>query len=89
MREVMAGAGAHEGHVGCMWDGGSTLRRSRVHQNMSGCIKGGCSACVRSWLGLGHMKGVWDVAGMVVVCQKVVGCVETRRNASKGAAAHA
>ena len=26
MHEVMAGAGAHEGRVGCMWDGGNMLR---------------------------------------------------------------
>ena len=26
MREVVAGAGAHEGCVGCVWDGGSMLR---------------------------------------------------------------
>ena len=24
----------------------------------------GHGACVRSWLGLGHMKGVWDAYGM-------------------------
>ena len=27
MREVMAGAGEHEGHMGHIWDGGSMLRR--------------------------------------------------------------
>ena len=32
MREVMAGAGAHEGHVGCIWDGGSMLRRGQACQ---------------------------------------------------------
>ena len=32
MREVMAGAGAHEGRVGCIWDGGGTLRRGRAWQ---------------------------------------------------------
>ena len=32
MCEVVAGAGAHEGCVGCIWDGGSTLRRGRACQ---------------------------------------------------------
>ena len=32
MREVMAGAGAHEGHVGRIWDGGGTLRRGQACQ---------------------------------------------------------
>ena len=46
MREVVAGAGAHEGHVGCMWDGGSTLR--------------GGWACQRDWGAsrrMGHVLG--------------------------------
>ena len=30
--EVVAGAGAHEGHVGRIWDGGGTLRRGRACQ---------------------------------------------------------
>ena len=65
MCEVVAEAGAHEGHGGCMWDGGGASRRGRVHQNASGRIEGGCSTCMRSWLGLGHMKGMWDACGMV------------------------
>ena len=32
MREVVAGAGAHEGCVGRIWDGGGTLRRGRACQ---------------------------------------------------------
>ena len=46
MREVMAGAGAHEGHVGCVWDGGNMLR--------------GGWACQRGWgasRGMGHVLG--------------------------------
>ena len=46
MREVTAGAGAHEGHVGCMWDGDGTLR--------------GGQACQRGWStsrGMGHVLG--------------------------------
>ena len=29
--EVVAGAGAHEGHMGCIWDGGGMLRRGQAH----------------------------------------------------------
>ena len=32
VREVVAGAGAHEGRVGRIWDGGGTLRRGRACQ---------------------------------------------------------
>ena len=32
MREVVAGAGAHEGRVGHIWDGGGTLRRGHACQ---------------------------------------------------------
>ena len=32
MCEVMAGAGAHEGPAGHIWDGGSTLRRGQACQ---------------------------------------------------------
>ena len=66
MREVVAGAGAHEGRAGHVWDGGRASIRGGVRQNASGRIEGGRSACVRSWLGLGHMKGVWDTSGMAV-----------------------
>ena len=65
MHEVVAGAGAHEGHVRHVWDGGGTSRRGGVHQNTLGHIEGGCGMCMRSWLGLGHMKGMWDACGMV------------------------
>ena len=27
-------------------------------------VGGGRGACMRSWLGLGHMKGMWDAYGM-------------------------
>ena len=61
VREIMAGAGAHEGHIGCIWDGGGTLRRgwacqrSRGMSRGMGCVLGGhgamargevCSGCV-------------------------------------------
>ena len=46
VHEVMAGAGAHEGRVGC--------------------IERGRGVCVRSWLGLGHMKGMRDASGMAL-----------------------
>ena len=39
-------------------------RRGGARQNASGRVKGGHGACMRSWLGLGHMKGVWDACGM-------------------------
>ena len=29
------------------------------------CVNGGCGMCMRLWLGLGHMKGVQDMSGMV------------------------
>ena len=64
MREVVAGARAHEGHMGHVWDGSAASIRGGVHRNALGCIEGGCGVCVRSWLGLGHMKGVWDTSGM-------------------------
>ena len=47
--------------------GQATLRRGGACRNVSGHIEGGRSACVRLWLGLGHMKGVWDASGMVAV----------------------
>ena len=31
MRGVIAGAGAFERYMGCVWDGGGVLRRGRVH----------------------------------------------------------
>ena len=68
MHEVMAEATAREGHVGCIWDSGSMLRRGGVHQNVLGCIEGGHGACMRSWLGLGHMKGAQDASGVAVAC---------------------
>ena len=46
MCEVVAGAGAHEAHVGCVWDGNDTLRGGR--------------ACQRGWgmsRGMGHILG--------------------------------
>ena len=64
IREVMAGAGAREGGAGRIWDGGSILRRGGVCQNTLGCIEGGCGACMRSGLGLGHKEGMWDACGM-------------------------
>ena len=66
MHEVVAGTGAHEGHMGHIWDGGSTSRRGGIQRNTLGHIEGGRGACVRSWLALGHMKGMWDVCGMAV-----------------------
>ena len=36
MREVVAGAGAHKGHVGCMWDGSNTLREGAGHVRGAG-----------------------------------------------------
>ena len=38
--EVMAGAGAHEGHVGCVWDGGSMLRGGWACQRGQGASRG-------------------------------------------------
>ena len=64
VREVMAGAGAREGRAGRIWDGGGASRRGGVHRNASGCIERGRGVCVRSWLGLGHMKGMRDASGM-------------------------
>ena len=40
MREVMAGAGAHEGHTGCIWDGGGMLRRGWACQRGCGVSRG-------------------------------------------------
>ena len=40
MREVVAGAGAHEGHVGCVWDGGNTLRGGWACQRGRGASRG-------------------------------------------------
>ena len=68
MCEVVAGAGAREGYVGCIWDGGGTSRRGGARQNASGHIEGGRGVCMRSWLGLGHMEGMWDACGMVAAC---------------------
>ena len=62
MREVMAGAGAHEGRVGCIWDGGSMLRRGRVCQRakaegsidekgVSGCGDGERGDSEAGWAG--------------------------------------
>ena len=64
VREVVAGAGAHEGCTGHVWDGGGASISGGVRQNVSGCIEGGHGTCVRTWLGLGYMKGVWDASGM-------------------------
>ena len=64
MHEVVAGVGVHEGHVGRIWDGGGALIRGRVRRNASARIEGGRGTCVRSWLGLGHMKGTWGTSGM-------------------------
>ena len=52
-------------HTGRVWDGGGASRRGGACRNASGCIEGGHGICVRSWLGLGHMKGMWDACGMV------------------------
>ena len=43
-------------------------RRGGAHLNTLGHVEGGCGACVRSWLGLGHMKGMWYACGMVTAC---------------------
>ena len=40
MHEVVAGAGAHEGHVGCVWDGDGTLRGGRACQRGRGTSRG-------------------------------------------------
>ena len=71
MREVVAGAGAHEGHVGCVWDGSSTLRggwaclRGRGASRGMGHVLGGHGrliACCRLWGGSpGHGGGEEDV----------------------------
>ena len=34
MREVVAGVGAHEGHVGCVWDGGSTGWQRHIERGL-------------------------------------------------------
>ena len=44
---------------------------------------------MRSWLGLGHVKGTRDASGMAVARREGAGCIETHRDASKGAAARA
>ena len=62
-------------------------RRGGACQNALGHIKGGHGACMRSWLGLGHVKGVWDVSRMVVACQEGVRHIETHWDTSKGAVA--
>ena len=40
MCEVVAGAGAHEGLVGCVWDGDGTLRGGRARQRGWGMSRG-------------------------------------------------
>ena len=40
MCEVVAGAGAYKGRVGCMWDGGSTLRGGWACQRGQGASRG-------------------------------------------------
>ena len=48
MREVMAGAGAHEGRVGRIWDGGGTLTRGWACQRAKaegGIDEKGVSSC--------------------------------------------
>ena len=40
MREVVAGAGAHEGRVGCVWDGDGTLRGGWACQRGQGMSRG-------------------------------------------------
>ena len=40
MHEVMVGAGAHEGHVRSMWDGGSMLRGGWACQRGQGAFRG-------------------------------------------------
>ena len=40
VHEVVAGVGAHEGCVGCMWDGGGTLRGGRACQRGQGASRG-------------------------------------------------
>ena len=40
MHEVMAGAGAHEGCVGCVWDGNSMLRGGWACQRGQGTSRG-------------------------------------------------
>ena len=60
MREIVAGAGAHEGCVGCMCDGGSTLR--------------GGWACQRGWgtsRGMGHVRVVMGDSSRIAVCGAV------------------
>ena len=57
-------------------------------RNTSECIMGGHGTCMRSWLGLGHVKGMWDVCGMVEVRQEGAGHVETHWDAVKGATVH-
>ena len=67
MREVVAGAGAHEGHVGCMWDGGNMLRGDLAclmsegpgHVQRMGHVLGGHGATHRVSPSVGQFAWAW------------------------------
>ena len=80
MREVVAGAGAQEGCVGCVWDGGNTLRGGWACQRGRGASRGwGTSwvvmgrliACCRLWGGSpgcgGSKEDAWLGSGRVCI----------------------
>ena len=60
VREVVAGAGAHEGHVGYMWDGSSMLRGGWACQRGQGTSSG-----------MGHVLGGHGNSSHVAVCGEV------------------
>ena len=61
VHEVVAGVGAHEGRVGCAWDGGSMLRRGRACQRGRGMSRG-MGACP-GWS--------WGNSSRVAICGAV------------------
>ena len=85
MCEVVAGAGAHEGYMGCVCDGGGTLRRSRVCQRGQGtsrgmgCVLGGHGAMARAGVCEGCIGHVWDGSGALRrggMHQNTSGCIK-------------